>query len=186
MEVLNIISILIQIILFITLIVLVISLFGYTKRLTIKVELLQDDVNKFVSHAEPLIDDTRKFISILHDVTDKVNDNMDVLKGTVERIKNTVDSVLEFEQRIQTKIESPVMDSINTYSAIIKGITVFFERIKENKYKTFRKSRPEIESPKGNYNEDDIIFDDEIQEEFNDINKELNEVRKKLEEMKKV
>jgi hypothetical protein len=43
-------------------------------------------------------------------------------------------------------------------------------------------------SPKESYeeNENEMIFDDEIQEEFNDINKELNEVRKKLEEMKKV
>ena len=87
-------------------------------------EGLQDDVNKFKTRFDPLLDDSRKLINILNSVFGKVDDNIDVLKDSVVKVRDTVDNIIEFEQRLQSKIESPVMDSINAYSALVKGIKV--------------------------------------------------------------
>jgi len=150
----------------------------------IKVEGLQDDVNKFKITVEPIVDDSRILVKKLNNIFGKVEDNLDVVTNTVEKVRDTVDSIIDIEQRIQRKIEVPLFDSINSVSAIFRGVKVFFERIKSPGRHLISKTPSEI--PEINNEEDEILFDDEIQEEFNDINKELNEVRKKLEEMKKV
>ena len=153
-----------------------------------KVEALQDDVNKIKTNLDPLIDDSRKQVIKLNSVFEKIDNNLDVLKGTVDKIRDTVDSVMAFEQKIQSKIESPVLDTVNAYVAIVKGLKVFFEKMSEKRTKPLLSRHRSVKdtSPKESFEEDEMIFDDEIQEEFNDINKELNEVRKKLEEMKRV
>jgi uncharacterized protein YoxC len=190
-EVLNIISVIIQIILFITLIILVVILTGYIKKLMIKVEVLSDDFNKYKVHLNPLIENISKLVGKLHNISDKVDTNLETVKRTVQRIKDTTESIIEFEQKIQTKLETPVFDTIDSYNAIVKGVRAFFEKIKSRGHKSAKTTdEPDFDSeaisPQSTENSESSIFDEEIQEEFNDINKELNEVRKKLEEMKKV
>lgn len=172
---LNITSVIIQIILFITFIVLVVALIKVLKKLILKVDDLQMDVNKYRDKVEPLIDDTHEVIKRINNISDKIENGVDSVNEAIRNVKDVVNNVVEFEQRIQRKIEPPVFDTINTYIAIIKGIKTFIEKIKSGRESVIERSE----------GLDSEIYDDEIREEYNDINKELNEVRKKLDDMKK-
>lgn len=180
-EYLDIASVLIQIILFISLIVLVLILKAKVKILVGKVEVLHEDVTNFRTKLDPLIDDTAILVKGVNQITDKLGDGIDTSRRILEKVQNTVESINSFQKRIQDKVEPPIMDTINTYSAFVKGIRGFIDALKS---RPSRIKREQLEEKY--YDEDKLQFEDEIQDEFNDINKELNDVRKKLEEMKKV
>jgi uncharacterized protein YoxC len=171
------ISIIIQIILFIAFIVLIFKLSGYVKKLIGKTDELKEDINSFKLRLDPLIDDTLDLVKKLNTISGKVEENIDTIKKVTDRVKDITEDIYEFKNRLQKKIEPPINDTINFYTAIIKGIKVFTEKLKNSH---------------GKLPADNLLFDDkfdydvEIKEEYNDINKELNEVRKKLEEMKRV
>ena len=172
------ISIVIQIILFIAFIVLIFSLTGYLKKLIIKTDELKVDLNNFKLRLDPLIEETLLLVKKLNTISEKIDDNMENVKKVTEKVKILTEDIYEFKNKLQRKIEPPINDTINFYTAIIKGIKVFTDKLK---------SPRSDKLPSDNLLFDDKIdYDVEIKEEYNDINKELNEVRKKLEEMKRV
>jgi len=126
-----------------------------------------------------LINDSQKLISKLNTISDKVEDNIDIVKNTFESVKGIVEDVAQFERNLKEKIEPPVLNTINTYSAIIKAIRAFIEKFKSYHPKA-TEDKELFDAESGEYSDTDI------EGEFKDINKELNEVRKKLEELKKV
>ncbi len=182
MEILNIVSVIIQIVLFVALIFVIVSLTKYLKLLMAKVDVLEDDFNKFKTRVDPLIDDSRALIQKINKISDKVDDNFKYVTLTIEKIKDMVEDIVELKERIVRKAEPPIFDTINAFAAIVKGVKTFSDTIK--------RSRP----VKRHYSEEDdnLLFDNngdsefELEKQYDDINKELNEVRKKLEEMKKV
>ncbi|MCE1164537.1 MAG: DUF948 domain-containing protein [Bacteroidetes bacterium] len=184
LEILNIVSVIIQIVLFIALIFVIISLTKYLKMLMAKVDVLEDDFNKFKTRVDPLIDDSRALIQKINKISDKVDDNFKYVTLTVEKIKDTVEDIIDFKDRIVRKAEPPIFETINAFAAIVKGVRTFSDTLKRNR-------------PAGRHHDsdgDNLLFDStdngdsefELKEQFDDINKELNDVRKKLEEMKKV
>ena len=180
-EVLNIVSVIIQIILFIVLIIAVFALSSYVKSLMKRVEVLQDDFEKFKVKVDPLIDDTKVLIQKVQSIAEKVDDNVVYITKAVEKVRTAIDDVVDFKDKIVRKAEPPIVDTITAFSAIVKGIKVFSE--------TWKSKRTEKHHIK---HDDELLFDAgndsdfELEKEYDDINKELNEVRKKLEEMKKV
>jgi uncharacterized protein YoxC len=182
LEILNIVSVIIQIVLFITLILVVLSLIKYMKMLMAKVDVLEDDFSKFKVRVDPLIDDTRTLIQKLNKISDKVDDNYKYVTSMIEKVKDTVDDIIDFKDRIIRKAEPPIFDTISAFAAIVKGVKTFSD--------TMHRNRPVRKSYI--HEDDNLLFDDngdaefELERQYDDINKELNEVRKKLEEMKKV
>ncbi len=180
-QILTSISIIIQIILFIAFIILIFLLSGYVKKLITKTDVLHDDISNFKIKLDPLIDDTIELVKKLNNISEKVEDNIDVLRKATDKIKTMADDIVEFKDRIQRQIEPPINDTIVFYTALIKGIRAFSERLKHY-YPSKRTTKENIL-----FDEDKKFdYDAEIRGEYDDINKELNEVRKKLEEMKKV
>lgn len=171
-------SIIIQIILFIAFIILVFVLTGAVKKLMTKVDLLNDEFANFKVKVDPLIEDSKQLVRKLNAISEKVEGNIDAVRETVDKMRTVIDDVINFKNRIQEKIEPPLKDTINFYASIVKGIKVFFEKLREGK-KSKSEEKPILSDSASGINE-------KFQNDFDDINKELNEVRKKLEEMKKV
>ncbi len=180
MEILTTVSVIIQIILFIAFIVLVVSLTGYVKKLMIKVDKLQDDLEKFKIRIDPVIDDTQLLVKKLNGISEKIDDNIGIVKNTLERVSSAADDIIRLKDRVVRSIEPPIFDTISAFSAIVKGVKVFSEKWKS------------LKPVKSHSKEDEnILFETNINEseadkEYNDINKELNDVRRKLEDMKRV
>jgi hypothetical protein len=148
----------------------------------VKVDGLQEDINKFKVTVEPLIEDTRTMIQKINKVSDKVDENFVYVTKTLEKLGNATDDIINFKDRILRKAEPPIFDTISAFAGIVKGVKVFTDTWKSNR--TVRTSH--------HIEEDNLLFDAngesdfELEREYDDINKELNEVRKKLEEMKRV
>lgn len=182
LEILNIVSVIIQIILFIALIVTVVSLTKYVKLLMVRVDGLQDDLNKFKTSVDPLIEDTRTMIQKINKVSDKVDENFVYVNKTLQKLGTATDDIINFKDKVLRRAEPPIFDTISAFAGIVKGVKVFTDTWKNNK-----PSRTQH-----HYEEDNLLFDSngdsdfELEKEYDDINKELNEVRKKLEEMKRV
>lgn len=183
LEILNIVSVIIQIILFIALIVTVFSLTKYVKLLMVRVDGLQEDLNKFKTSVDPLIEDTRNMIQKINKVSDKVDENFVYVTKTLQKLGSATDDIIDFKDRIFRKAEPPILDTISAFAGIVKGVKVFTD--------TWKSNRP-VRSSHHHIEEDNLLFDAngesdfELEREYDDINKELNEVRKKLEEMKRV
>lgn len=178
------ISVVIQIIVFIALIALIVSLTKIIKGLTLKVESLQDDFTKFKVKVDPLIDETLVTMKKINSIAQSIDENLDGVKGTVDKVRNTVEHITDFVEGLRKRVEPSVYDTVNGYSAIVQGVKAFIEKLKSGSNKTYRAAYKEnllFEPPESSENEE---YD--FEDEFKDINKELNEVRKKLEEMKKV
>jgi len=148
-----------------------------------KVETLQDDFTKFKIKIEPLIDETLVTLKKINSIAQTIDENLDGVKGTVDKVRNTVENITDFVEGLRRKVEPSINDTVNGYSAVVKGIRAFVEK--------FKSGDKMINKP---YN-DNLLFEPsespdneeyDFEDEFKDINKELNEVRKKLEEMKKV
>lgn len=172
------ISIIIQIILFIAFIILVFVLTGAVKKLMLKVDSLNDEFANFKVKVDPLIEDSKQLVRRLNAISEKVEGNIDSVRETVDKMRGVIDEVIDFKKRLQEKIEVPLKDTIAFYASVVKGVKVFFEKLREGR-RTKKEEAPLLEKPSSDLNE-------KFQNDFDDINKELNEVRKKLEEMKKV
>ena len=115
------------IILFIGILILVFGLIKQMKRITAKV----DGFSKDLSDVKPKVMESLGKLELLADnvnsVVEKVDDHVDVLGTVVDKVKETADSVIEFEKKIQNSIEPPVMETLNTVTAVSVGVKTFFD-----------------------------------------------------------
>ncbi len=160
------------ILLFLGVLIVLFGLIKSAKKITEKVEVLTKDfadikpkVYETVDKANSLSDNVNSFVS-------KINKNVDVLEDVVDKVKDTADSILDFEKRIQSKIEPPVMDTVNTISAVSVGVKTFFDSLKKNKSKKFDevKQSEKIE---------------DLEDTMADMTKELEEVNARLTDLQK-
>jgi len=63
----------------------------------------------------------------LTQTTQTVNEQVDSLKNVVEKFNSIADDVVDFERNIRAEIEAPIMETVNTVSAVIKATRAFLE-----------------------------------------------------------
>lgn len=157
------------------------------KKASDKIDELSDSVKKFQTSLDPVIAKTTTFLDTANSITKKVDENMSILSTTTESLKTVADNIVEFEEKLRSKIEPPVMDTITSYTAIVKGVKTFVEKFRayRSEDKTTYDDEYDYEYEEGSNESDEIIYDTKIYKEVEDLNSELNEVRKKIEELKK-
>ncbi|MBL0105949.1 MAG: DUF948 domain-containing protein [Ignavibacteria bacterium] len=155
------------ILLFIGLVILVFTLIKTLKYFSVKIEEMSVQVKDIKSTMNPAIDKFQDLTENVNGVFLKVRDNIDVLTTVVEKVRDTTDNIIEFEQNIQSKIEPPVMNTSNTFSAVTVGVKTFFDTYKSRKNEKIsdRELKNEIE---------------EIEQSIVDVNEELDKVNVKL------
>ncbi|MBS1552846.1 MAG: DUF948 domain-containing protein [Bacteroidetes bacterium] len=155
------------IILFIGLVILVFSLIKTLKFVSAKIEEMSSQIKDIKSTMNPAVEKFQDLTENVNGVFSKVRDNIDVLTTVVEKVRDTADNIIEFEQKVQNRIEPPVMDTLNTVSALSVGIKTFFDTYKrrKNESSSVRELKNEIS---------------EIKESLRDANEELDKVNIKL------
>ncbi|MCB0729123.1 MAG: hypothetical protein KDD00_16770 [Ignavibacteriae bacterium] len=141
------------ILLFGGILLVLINLIKNLKKLNKKVESFSKDF----SDVKPKLVDTIEKVNYLADnlsvVVRNVNDNIEVLGTVVDKVKDTADNIIEFEQKIQNTIEPPVMDTLNTITAVSVGVKTFFDALKRSK-------SDKLIEQENNYDENFSSFDD--------------------------
>ena len=163
------------ILLFAGILIVLFALVKYIKKLSKKV----DTFSKDLSDIKPKLIETVEKVNFLADslttVTKNVNNNIDVLGTVVDKVKDTTESIIEFEQKIQNTIEPPVMETLNTITAVSVGVKTFLEAMKSSKSRRLGESE--------NFSTEDT-YDYQINQDSDDINEEDNNEEAAIEKEK--
>ncbi len=62
--------------------------------------------------------------------TQSIRSQVEGLSVAVEKIQNMVDDVVGLERELRSEIEPPVVETLNTVTAIVKGLRKFVEVLK--------------------------------------------------------
>lgn len=181
-ETLQITQIIINIIIMLLFIGLVILVFGLIKQAK-KINEKIDGFSKDLSDIKPKISDSIDKINSLTENVNKiainVNDKVDVLGTVVDNVKDTAESILAFERKIQSTIEPPVMETLNTVTAVSVGVKTFIDSWKKNKTISIKMNRNMKKE-----SELDVKLEN-IENSMEEVNKELDEVNSRLTDLQK-
>lgn len=155
-------------ILFIGLVILVFGLIKTMKSLSAKFEVLSSQMSDLKTKVDPAIVKFGDLTDNVNGVFSKINDNVEILGTVVEKVRDTADDIIKFEKKIQSQIEPPVMDTINTITAVSVGLKTFFDTFKEKseKRKSYEYLNEKLEDT------DEAL--EKVNEELNLINSKLN------------
>ncbi|CAN5482586.1 hypothetical protein BH10BAC5_BH10BAC5_24580 [soil metagenome] len=154
---------------------------------TDKLDKVEGQVNEIKLKALPAIENINTVVNSVNKIVNVVEENTRVLTNTVEKIDGAVDDIISFEKNIQTKAGIPIMETINSYSALVYGVKTFFNKLGERRtHREYTGGKSAYyEDPENVYNAHTNSSYQSENMELEDINKELDLVRKKLEEMRK-
>ncbi len=61
------------------------------------------------------------------DVTHSVKSQVEGLSGAVRKIQEMIEDVVNFEKTLRTEVETPVVETLGTLTAVVKGIRTFLD-----------------------------------------------------------
>ncbi len=71
--------------------------------------------------------------TILSDTVHSVSEQTEGLKEGVNKIHDIIDNIVDFERQIRYEIESPLIETVSTISAIIKGSRAFIDVLRSKR-----------------------------------------------------
>ncbi len=93
--------------------------------------VVERDVKELSARAIPVMENLEAITDKIKNVTESIDEQIDVVKTAVNSIRGIADNVVEFERRIQDRIEQPVLETVGTAAAVIKGVRTFFAKLRE-------------------------------------------------------
>ena len=93
--------------------------------------VVEHDVKELSARAIPVMENLEAITDKVKNVTESIDEQIDIVKTAVNSIRGIADNVVNFERRIQDRIEQPVLETVGTAAAIIKGVRTFFTKLRE-------------------------------------------------------
>ena len=88
---------------------------------------IQRDISEVTSKAIPVFTNLDAITTKVRTIAEGMKDEFDSVRYSLQSLRDMVDSIVDFEQRIQGKIEEPIMDSVSSFSGLVKGVKTFFQ-----------------------------------------------------------
>jgi uncharacterized protein YoxC len=63
----------------------------------------------------------------LNQTTQTIQEQVDSVKNAVDKFGYIADDVVDFERRLRVEIETPILETVNTVSAVLKAVRAFLE-----------------------------------------------------------
>jgi len=90
----------------------------------------EQDVRELTSKAIPVFENLEIITDKVKAITENIDEQVEVVKHSILSIKEVADNIVEFERRAQERFEEPVMETIGTIAAILKGVRTFVARMR--------------------------------------------------------
>jgi uncharacterized protein YoxC len=119
----------VQVIAFAALSVLCVTLVIVLIRVRRILELAEKDFKLLSAKAMPVLDNLEVITERVKTITETISEQADALKNMILSFTQAADNVVAFERRVQNRIEEPLMDAVDTFAGIFRGIQAFLERI---------------------------------------------------------
>ena len=91
---------------------------------------VEHDFKELSSKAIPVFENLEVITDKIKNVTQSIDGQVEMVKNSIQSIKDIADNIMNFEKRIQDKIEEPVLDTVSVVTGLIKGIRIFFDRLR--------------------------------------------------------
>lgn len=92
-------------------------------------DVVEHDVKQISARAIPVLDNLEIITEKVRIITDSIGDQVDTMKQSINSFKEIADNVLAFEKRVQNQLEAPVMNAVEAFASIFRGIQSFINRI---------------------------------------------------------
>ncbi len=111
-------------------IALSIFLVVFLVRLKAVLGVLEKEVRDLTARTMPVLDNLEVITDKIRNVAENINDQVELVKDSINSVREIANNVVDFERRIQERIEEPVLETIGTIAAVVKGLKAFFVRIR--------------------------------------------------------
>jgi uncharacterized protein YoxC len=91
---------------------------------------MEKDIKELSAKAIPVIENLEVITDRVKTITENIDEQVDVVKHAVTALKGVADNIVEFERRVQERIEEPVLDTVTTFAALLKGVRTFVTRLR--------------------------------------------------------
>ena len=91
---------------------------------------VEKDFKEISSKAIPVFENLEVITSKFKDVAETIDDEVVNIKESVKTMRDIADNIVSFERRLQDRVEVPIMEAASFFSAVVRGIKVFTERLR--------------------------------------------------------
>jgi uncharacterized protein YoxC len=91
---------------------------------------IQKDFKEISNKAIPVFENLETITSKFKNVAETINDEVENIKESVKTMRQITDNIITFERRLQDRVEAPIMEAASFFSAVVRGIKVFTERLR--------------------------------------------------------
>lgn len=120
----------VQILMNLSVIALCVFLFTFLARLRATLQALEKDVRDVSTRAMPILDNVEVITDKIRNIADNIDDQVELVRDSINSIRDIANNVVDLERRIQERIEEPVLETVGTIAAVLKGVRAFFVRLK--------------------------------------------------------
>lgn len=111
-------------------IILCVFLVAFLLRLKTVLGVIEKDIRDLSTRTAPILDNIEVITDKIRNVTDNVNDQVELVRDSITAIRDIAENVVDMERRIQARIEEPVLETVGTVAAVLKGVREFFVRLR--------------------------------------------------------
>lgn len=120
----------VQILALLSLSALCIALIVLVVRLKDFVTVVERDVHEISGRAIPVLDNMEVITTRVKGMTEHVEDQLAALTESFSAVKAIADNIVDLERRVQARVEGPLLESLGTIAAVIKGARTFVQRLR--------------------------------------------------------
>ncbi len=126
----NTLLILFEIIALAALTVVCIYLLSVLIRLRNVLAVVEEDVREVSAKAIPVLENLEVITEKVKNVAESIDEQVESVKDSIHSVKEIAENIVRFERDIQERIEQPVLETVGTLAAIIKGVRTFVARMR--------------------------------------------------------
>jgi uncharacterized protein YoxC len=89
-----------------------------------------EDVKELSAKAIPVLENLETITERIKHVTESIDEQVDTVKDSINSIKIIAESIVNFERKVQERIEEPVIETVGTLAAVLKGVRTFVARLR--------------------------------------------------------
>lgn len=105
-------------------------LVAFLIRLRGTLQVIEKDVRELSARTLPILDNVEVITDKIRNIADNIDDQVDLVKDSLNSVREIANNVVDFERRIQARIEEPVLETVGTIAAVLKGVRAFFVRLR--------------------------------------------------------
>ncbi|MBU2446814.1 MAG: hypothetical protein KJ666_14750 [Bacteroidetes bacterium] len=120
-----------QAVLFVVLILFILYLTYLLRGVAKSVKAIEIDVGEISQKAKPVLENLESLTSRINNISSTIEEQVATVKDAVGLVKETFDDVERIKNKVRSAIEDPIDEFLSTRNAIIKGVRVFWQTLRD-------------------------------------------------------